>query len=105
SAIKKAAEGAGSSLVAPIVDPRFPERSATFFGAVLVPLFADEATMLIVCRGWSAPARSPGQGPGPEPDTVGGPSAGPAGDRGLPPRSGATPDAHAVELELAGMAR
>ena len=103
SAIKKAAEGAGSSLVAPIVDPRFPERSATFFGAVLVPQFADEATKLIICRGWSAPARSPGQRPGPEPDRVGGPSAGPAGDPGPPARGAATPDEYAVELKRAGM--
>src|SRR2546428_774273 len=87
SAIKKAAEGAGSSLVGPIVDPRFPERSATFFGAVLVPQFADEATELIVCRGWSAPARSPDQGRAPGPD----------------PGGAATPDEYAVELKRAGM--
>src|SRR6266702_2651669 len=103
SAIKKAAEGAGSSLVAPIVDPRFPERSATFFGAVLAPQFADEATKLIVCRRWSAPARPPGQRPGPEPDRVRGRSAGPAGDPGPPPRGAATPDEYAVELKRAGM--
>src|SRR2546426_8766248 len=52
---------------------RFPERSTTFFGAVLVPQFADEATKLIACRGWSAPARPPDQGRASGPD--------PGGDR------------------------
>jgi hypothetical protein len=89
--IKQAIEDAATSLVREIVDPQFPERSSQFFGAVLVEQFAEEATTLILDRGWSAPALAPGQGRAPEP--------GP----GPRPSPGGTPNQYAAELKRTGL--
>jgi hypothetical protein len=103
SAIRQAVESAGTRLVAQIVDPKFPDRSAKFFAAVLVPQFAEEAIKLILGRGWSAPARSPLQDLGPEPDTAPWPSAGPTSMPRLEHGGAATPDQYAAELKRIGM--
>jgi hypothetical protein len=89
--IKQAIADAATSLVEQIVDPQFPERSAQFFGAVLVQQFAEEATRLILDRGWSAPTLAPAHGRASEP--------GP----GPRPSPGATPPTqYAAELKRTG---